>query len=223
MTEIYGKLRKAPDWALRPIAAGRLKGYTDINPQWRYEEMDKQFGLCGIGWKYELTNFQTMPGGNSEIVAFAYINLYVKQDDKWSDPIPGFGGSMLVEKEKAGLHTNDEALKMAVTDALSVATKMLGMAADVYAGRWDGSKYNEVKPAANANPQPEANPISLEQRVENIKKLISEATLESLNGENYKKKFNAFCKEAGPEIAEQLVQLQNNRFLQLQEELARAC
>jgi len=36
---------------------------------------------------------------------------------------------------------------MAVTDALSVALKMLGVAADIYLGRWDGSKYAaEEKP-----------------------------------------------------------------------------
>lgn len=143
MTEIYNKLKQAPAWALRTITAGRLKGKSDINPQWRYQALDEIFGLCGDGWKYELIDFFTLPGSNNEIAAFARINLYVKLDGKWSDPIPGFGGSMLVSNEKNGLYTNDEAYKMAVTDALSVATKMLGMAADVYAGKWDGSKYVE--------------------------------------------------------------------------------
>ena len=32
---------------------------------------------------------------------------------------------------------------MAVTDAFSTSLKMIGVAADIYAGRWDGSKYNE--------------------------------------------------------------------------------
>lgn len=41
MSDVYEKLRKAPAWALRPIQAGRLKGKTDINPQWRYEELDR--------------------------------------------------------------------------------------------------------------------------------------------------------------------------------------
>jgi hypothetical protein len=53
---------------------------------------------------------------------------------------------MLVEQEKNGLHTNDECFKMAVTDALSVAMKSLGMAADVYKGLWDGTKYKTVEP-----------------------------------------------------------------------------
>lgn len=143
MTEIYNKLKQAPTWALRTITAGRLKGKSDINPQWRYQALDEIFGLCGDGWKYELIEFFTLPGSNNEIAAFARVNLYVKLYGKWSDPIPGFGGSMLVSNEKNGLYTNDEAYKMAVTDALSVATKMLGMAADVYAGKWDGSKYIE--------------------------------------------------------------------------------
>ena len=42
---------------------------------------------------------------------------------------------MLVTKERDGLRTNDEGFKMATTDALSVAMKMLGVAADIYAGR----------------------------------------------------------------------------------------
>ena len=73
----------------------------------------------------------------------------MRHDGEWSDAIPGSGGSMFIEKESNGPHTSDEAIKMATTDALSVACKMLGFASDVYAGFWDGSKYNrpeEEKP-----------------------------------------------------------------------------
>ena len=47
-------------------------------------------------------------------------------------PAPGIVGSMLVSKEKSGLYTVDEAYKKAIPDALSVACKALGVAADVY-------------------------------------------------------------------------------------------
>ena len=50
----------------------------------------------------------------------------------------------MVVKESGGLHINDEAYKMAVTDALSVALKMLGVGADVYMGLYDGSKYKDA-------------------------------------------------------------------------------
>jgi len=140
--DIYNALKQPPKEALRTIHGGRLAGKTDINPQWRYKALTEQFGVCGIGWKYEIVRVFSEPADEGQIFAFAEVNLFVKQGE-WSAAIPGYGGSMLVEKEKAGLHANDEGYKMAITDALSTATKMLGVAADVYAGLWDGTKYSE--------------------------------------------------------------------------------
>jgi len=84
------------------------------------------------------------------VFAFAKVNLYVKVDDKWSDPIPGIGGSMLVTKESAGLHASDEGYKMAITDALSVAMKMLGIGANVYAGLSDSKYSPKAQPQATS-------------------------------------------------------------------------
>jgi len=142
--KIYNALKQPPKEALRQIQGGRLSGKTDINPQWRYKAMTEQFGMCGVGWKYEVTSKESKEASDGQVFAFVDINLYYKIDDKWSDPIPGSGGSMLVEKEKAGLHANDEGFKMATTDALSTAMKMLGVAADIYAGLWDGAKYRDA-------------------------------------------------------------------------------
>jgi len=139
----WNALKRPPTTALRQISGGRLSGKTDINPQWRYEAMTKAFGPCGTGWKYSVNRVWNEPGHAGQVFAFADISLCVKIDDAWSDPIPGIGGSMLIEKEKAGLHSSDEGYKMAITDALSVAMKMIGIAADIYAGLWDGSKYKE--------------------------------------------------------------------------------
>lgn len=100
MSEIYNSLKQPPKWALKGIQAGRLKGKSDINPQWRIEKMDEVFGLCGQGWTYEIIDLFTLPGGNNEVAAFAKINLYTCKDGEWSRPIPGIGGSMLVEQEK---------------------------------------------------------------------------------------------------------------------------
>ena len=142
--EIYNALKQPPKEALRTIQAGRLKGKTDINPQWRYKAMTEQFGVCGVGWKYEITQVFSEPASEGQVFAFAAINLYTKRNDTWSDPIPGYGGSMLVAKESSGLHASDEGYKMAITDALGTAMKMLGVAADIYAGLWDGAKYRDA-------------------------------------------------------------------------------
>lgn len=60
------------------------------------------------------------------------VNLYIKVDGEWSKAIQGIGGNQLVANEKSGLRTSDEAYKMALTDALSVACKALGIAGDIY-------------------------------------------------------------------------------------------
>lgn len=143
--EIYKKLSQPPKGALREIRAGDLKGKTDINPQWRYEAMTETFGLVGIGWKYEIQKLWNEPGANGETLAFAQVAVFVRDPDtkEWSDPIVGIGGSKLINKFSAGPKSNDEGYKMAVTDAFSTSLKMIGVAADIYAGRWDGSKYNQ--------------------------------------------------------------------------------
>lgn len=46
-------------------------------------------------------------------------------------------------QEKNGMYTSDEAYKMAYTDAISVACKSLGMAADVYYAN-DCTKYTDI-------------------------------------------------------------------------------
>lgn len=139
---IYNEVRSVPDSAKRRIEAGRLKGKTDINPMWRIKALTEKFGPCGFGWKYVITDKRLEQGANGEVAAFLDIDLFVKADGVWSDAIPGTGGSAFVAKEKNGSYTSDECFKMALTDAISVACKVLGFGADVY---WaaDRSKYDK--------------------------------------------------------------------------------
>lgn len=136
-------LARPPKSALKQIKGGRLSGMTDINPQWRYKAMTDVFGQCGNGWKYEIQRTWTEQGTAGQVFMFAQVAVYTANNGEWSAPIPGIGGSMLLETQKGSLHHNDEAVKMAVTDALSVALKMLGVGSDIYMGRWDGSKYKD--------------------------------------------------------------------------------
>lgn len=147
--EIYNKVRAVPDTAKKTIGAGRLKGMTDINPQWRIEKLTEVFGMVGIGWRPVITKqwIEVSPE-TKEAAAFCNIDLYVKVGEDWSEAIPGTGGSKFIAKETSGLYCSDEAFKMAYTDAISVAAKALGMGADVY---WSSSntkytKANEKEP-----------------------------------------------------------------------------
>ena len=143
---IYEQVRSVPAEAKKNIGGGRLKGMTDINPMWRIKKLTEVFGVCGIGWKYEIVEkWIETAMAKDEITANVIINLYIRDEEgKWSDPIPGIGGSMLVASEQKGLYVNDECYKMALTDAISVACKALGMGADVYWEK-DTTKYNDTK------------------------------------------------------------------------------
>ena len=147
--EIFEKLREVPESAKKKITGGRLNGKTSIEPMWRIERLTEVFGPCGIGWKTEIVRKEIIEGSDDQKSAIVDINLYIKDGDKWSDPIPGTGGSMFVENESRGPHTSDECFKMAYTDAISVAAKMIGLAADVYRDADPTDKYSQKKLSAN--------------------------------------------------------------------------
>lgn len=130
--QIYDAVKSVPAEARKQIAAGRLKGFTDINPMWRIRVLTEQFGPCGFGWYYTIEREWLEPTQTGEVAAFVRINLFVKVDGEWSMPIVGVGGSAFVANEKNGARMSDEAFKMAQTDALSVACKNLGIGAEVY-------------------------------------------------------------------------------------------
>jgi hypothetical protein len=156
--KIYEALATPPNDAVKTIGAGKLKGFSDINPQWRYEALTNLFGPCGIGWKYTIDSWHTQEVSTGETMVFVQVSLYIKDGDKWSEPIPAFGGDFLVKQDRNGIHGNDEGFKMAITDALGTACKMIGVAADIYRGliakgasdsKYARREYQSQPPAVN--------------------------------------------------------------------------
>lgn len=176
---IFEGVRKVPDEALKEIQAGRLRGKSDISPMWRIQKMTEVFGTCGIGWRYEIIK-QWLETFENQVRAFCNINLFVKVGSEWSAAIPGTGGSSFVEQEKNGPYVNDECFKMALTDALSVSMKALGVAADIYMGldgKSNDTKYNMIPPfqnQASATPAPVAQSANSVFRVPELEKAIAD-------------------------------------------------
>ena len=148
----YNMGREVPDNAKKPIKAGRLNGMTDINPMWRIKRLTEMFGACGIGWWYEITDKQIVCDETTKQKA-AFVDILLFYVDPAtghaSHGIPGTGGSSFVAQEKNGPYLSDECFKMALTDAISVAAKALGIGADVYFEK-DRTKYTNEEEA----PQP---------------------------------------------------------------------
>ena len=154
---LYERLRCVPSEAKKPIEDGRLKGSTNINTMWRLKHLTEVFGPCGFGWRYEIVNKYTQAASDTDVSAFVDVNLYVKDPEsgEWSAAIPGTGGNVYTRVERSGkLFVNDEAFKMALSDAISVAGKAIGLGADVYFEE-DRSKYDLPQGTAAAGTAPQ--------------------------------------------------------------------
>jgi hypothetical protein len=157
--DLWNRVRAVPDEAIREIGGGRLKGKSDINPMYRLKKLTEEFGQCGVGWYFEVIDRRVFEC-NGEVAVFVDINLYYKANGEWSKPVFGTGGNTVVQKEKdktgtgTCLYLNDEAWKMATTDAISVASKELGIGADVY---WEKDKTKYTDPQTD---KPIAPPIT---------------------------------------------------------------
>ena len=135
----YDAARQVPQEAQKQFNNGSFSG-TDINPMWRIKKMTEMFGPCGVGWYYEIVS-ERAEEHHDMTMAIVDINLYIKVDGEWSKPIYGTGGNQLVKSTKNGPKASDEGYKMALTDALSVACKALGIGADIYFSK-DRTKYS---------------------------------------------------------------------------------
>ena len=168
--EIYKALMNTPPEAKKEIAAGRLKGFTDINPMYRIRKLTEVFGPCGVGWNTVNVKYTIQEMGQEKAI-FCELGLVYKHGDQWSDPVYGCGGNKLVTIERNGPYLNDEAYKMAYTDALSIACKSLGMCHDVYFAK-DRTKYDLPESEPEKAPQKAEQPKTLTQKVEQAKATI---------------------------------------------------
>lgn len=153
-----------PQEAKKPISGGRLNGKTDISPMWRIKRLTEIFGPCGIGWWYTIKEQRLLEGADGEIKAFVTIDLFYRWGEQVSQPVPGIGGNTFVEK--GGKYTSDECFKMALTDAISVAAKALGIGGSVYSGE-DRTKYSQRDGGPSRTPAPTERreaPAATEQR-----------------------------------------------------------
>lgn len=156
---IYNQARSVPSEAKKTIGAGRLKGMTDVNPMYRIKRLTEMFGPCGIGWWYIIKNKEIIDDeATHQRAAFVDIDLYYvdPESGETSKGIPGTGGASFVSQERNGPYLSDECFKMALTDAMSVSCKAIGIAADVYWDK-DRTKYSGNADAQNGPSKPPVN------------------------------------------------------------------
>lgn len=177
-TRFYSAFRSVPQNAQKEFNNGKFRG-TDINPMWRIQKLTEAFGPCGKGWYFTIDKQWTEIVGN-EMYAFCNVSLYVKFDGEWSAPIQGTGGNFIAKNSKSGIVTSDEGYKMALTDAMSIACKQLGIGADIWFAE-DKTKYTQ-----NTENEQKKNSRSVDEIIASTKKILESITTEDALNEYYK-------------------------------------
>lgn len=150
--DIYNLVRHVPEDAQAPITGGPLKGKTNINPMFRIQKLVEIAGVCGRDWYIKEKNHWTEKTESGDVAVFVEVELYIRFGNEFGQPIYGIGGNTLIRTSTEWVngvqttvqHIDDEAYKKAYTDAVSVACKALGFAADIYYAQ-EETKYGSFR------------------------------------------------------------------------------
>lgn len=157
---LWNRLQRTDPKVTKPFTRpGGFRG-TQIDPTWRLQIMTEVFGPVGKGWGYEQVDWTI-----AERMVFICVRVWYVDPETgekcWTGP--QWGGTEMVRRRRDGVEApDDECFKMSITDALGKCLLQLGLAADVYLGQFDDSKYREESEAYfNAKANPEVQPQAI--------------------------------------------------------------
>lgn len=122
----------------KPITGKSYKG-TSPNPQYVIRCLTELFGPVGQGFGWEVLSDDFTPLGD-EVLHWCRIRFW--HTDK-GNSYDAYGQTKALMKTKNGLMLDEDAPKKSLTDAIIKAASQLGIAANIFLGRWDDQKYVE--------------------------------------------------------------------------------
>lgn len=139
---LWNILKRTDPKATKPFQrSGGFRG-TQIDPAWRLQMMTEVFGPVGYGWGFEQVEW-TIAERMIFICARVWISDPADRERKFYTG-PQWGGTEIVRVSRDGKERpDDESFKMSMTDAIGKCFLQLGLAADIYLGQFDDSKYRE--------------------------------------------------------------------------------
>jgi hypothetical protein len=178
---LWNRLKRTDPKATKPFTrAGGFRG-TQIDPTWRLQMMTETFGPVGRGWGYEQLEWTIV-----ERMVFICVRVWYLDPETgekyWTGP--QWGGTEIVRRNRDGTERpDDECFKMSITDAVGKCLLQLGLAADVYMGQFDDSKYREESEVYwTARSNPETQPAAVEAFEKEVRIRLDEVSdLEGLD------------------------------------------
>lgn len=149
--QLWNRVAKTDPRQVKEITGKQYKGNSP-KPYYIVQRLTEEFGPCGIGWGFTILNERMERLTEHEILHVAVVRLWFVMGDKRGE-FEQIGQTKAVyAKKDGGLMVDEDAPKKSVTDALVKCASYLGFAGDIFAGRWDDSKYVAELRREFANP-----------------------------------------------------------------------
>lgn len=137
---LWARAFKTDPAKVKAITGKQYKGNSPA-PYHIVERLTDEFGPCGIGWGPTIVSERFERLTDTDVLHVAVVRLWYVLDGKRGE-VEQIGQTMAAYKKKdGGMHTDEDAPKKSVTDALVKCASYLGFAGDIFSGRWDDSKY----------------------------------------------------------------------------------
>lgn len=121
----------------KAITGKAYKG-TSPNPQYVIKCLTEMFGPVGQGFGWEVLAEDFTPLGD-EILHWCRIRFWHTDRQHYYEAY-GQTKALMKTRDK-GLMSDEDAPKKSLTDAIIKAASQLGIAANIFLGRWDDQKY----------------------------------------------------------------------------------
>lgn len=126
--------------AVKEITGKQYRGNSP-KPYWIVERLTEEFGPCGIGWGFTIASERMERLSTDDVLHVAVVDFWYVLDGKTGhiQQVGQTKATYMSSKDK--LVVDEDAPKKSVTDALVKCASYIGFAGDIFAGRWDDSKY----------------------------------------------------------------------------------
>ena len=138
---IWNTVAKSDDKYLKKVSIG-ARSFTSIDPQYQIKRATEVFGPVGQGWSYKVDYKYIQHSDITMCVAEVVVR---HGDDNKFGPVAGCRTFIQFNHPKRGTVVNEDAPKMALTDALTKALSHLGFNADVFLGEHDNKYAAQAK------------------------------------------------------------------------------
>lgn len=122
----------------KAITGKQYKG-TSPNPQYVIKCLTEIFGPVGEGFGWHVAREEFTPLGD-EVLHWCRIEFWHGSRENRFD---SYGQTKALMKTKSGLMSDEDAPKKSLTDAIIKAASHIGIASNIFLGRWDDQKYVE--------------------------------------------------------------------------------